>query len=65
MYNISWHCLVFGGTEPGIALKCLLYLLKKVKIWSGVTDASQTDTETTDTIHYVEDINVLNIVLSV
>ena len=56
---------MFGGTEPGIALKCLLYLLKKVKIWSGVTDASQTDTETTDTIHYVEDINVLNIVLSV
>ena len=39
--------------------------IEKMDIWSGVTDASQTDTETTDTIHDVEDINVLNIVLSV
>ena len=49
---------MLDGTGSGIALIGLLYLLKKVKIWSGVT-------ETTDTIHYVEDINVLNIVLSV
>ena len=34
LVSIGWHCLVLGGT----GLVCL-YILEKVEIWAGVTDA--------------------------
>ena len=35
LVSISWNCLVLGGTGSAKGL----YILEKVEIWSGVTDA--------------------------
>ena len=36
----NWHCLVLHGTGSAEGLyACIVYILEKVEIWSGVTDA--------------------------
>ena len=50
----NWHCLdqaVLGITwyRVSIGLVCL-YIFEKVEIWSGVTDASHTHSQTTEYI---------------
>ena len=44
LVSLSWHCFVLGGTRSAKDLyDCIVYILEKVEIWSGVTDASNTD----------------------
>ena len=40
LVSISWYCLVLDGTGSAKGLNaCIVYILEKVEIWSGVTDA--------------------------
>merc|ERR1711994_998648 len=57
MMNYKWYLMVFGqfklvllGIRWYMVSKGLvcLYILEKVEIWSGDTDASQTDRQTTE-----------------
>ena len=41
----SWYYLVLGDYKVSKGLVCL-YILEKVEIWSGVTDAAHTHSQT-------------------
>ena len=50
LVSISWYCLILGGTYIVSKGLVCLYILEKVEILSGVTDASLTHSQTDNRI---------------